>query len=800
MMFGKLKKFIIDFYIKEKELDIRLFKLLGTAGILVSLTGAFQDAFTSPDLTGSIINILAALASVCLMWFVHRSRKYLIGYLLTSVSVFMVLFAWLFLETGAMNGSIPYFFAFGLIFTLLMYKGKLMYIMEIVQIAFYTTVCIFSYGHPEFVTPFESAEKQFYDQLAGILLSAVGIGAIFLMYIHEYRKQQKIAEESSKAKSVLLANISHEIRTPINMLLGMNEMILRESENTQIIEYAQNVDDAGRHLLFMVNQFLDLSRIDMGKEVLFEENFNLFKLTDSLGAFFGKEAEKKAVEFVMDIDRKMPAYLNGDVRKLTQILSNLLSNAVKYTSKGTIVFSAQEIGKLGGTEDDDRVMVHFEVSDTGNGIAPEDQEKIFKSFERADIIRNRSIEGTGLGLAISNKLAQLMGTEIKLKSTYGMGSLFWVDICFKPFDENESDTGDENSFIAPEARVLAVDDNKMNLVVAKSLLKRTLVTVDTAGSAGECYEKYLETDYDIVLMDYMMPEIDGIEAMEHLRQLDEKRGRRTPIIVLTADATPEKKELFMSKGFDDYLLKPVDSELLEKMLMKHLPQRLVTPVGGDDVMEIPAETRASFAALLKRYDISFELGLKHLSGDISQFARIARFFIENTAESIEKLKKRVESGDSENAAILVHSIKGNAGNVGGEDLYYSARRLERRAKDNDREYVDCALPLFIMKWKRVVAGLEAFLEEFEKLGPNLTDDEDDDADEQPMSRSEVQEALLEAIRLGNQTPALDLIDELAAMDGESETLDRISEYIKNIEFEKAEELIRTLEEGGEDRT
>ncbi len=275
-MLKGLKQFIIDFYIKEKELNIRLFKLLGTGGVLVSLVGAVQDIFTSSDYMGSLINLLAALASICLMGYVHTTRKYIVGYLLTSVSVFMFLFAWLFLETGAMNGSIPYFFAFGIVFTLLMYKGALMYVMEIVQIVFYIAVCVFSYKYPEYVKQFESAEKQFYDQMAGILFSAIGIGLIFMMYLSEYRKQQKIAEESSNAKSVLLANISHEIRTPINMLLGMNEMILRESENTQISEYAQNVDNAGRHLLFMVNQFLDLSRIDMGKEELFEENFEIY--------------------------------------------------------------------------------------------------------------------------------------------------------------------------------------------------------------------------------------------------------------------------------------------------------------------------------------------------------------------------------------------------------------------------------------------------------------------------------------------------------------------------------------------
>ena len=813
-MLKGLKQFIIDFYIKEKELDIRLFKLLGTGGVLVSLIGAVQDIFTSSDYMGSLINLLAALSSICLMGFVHTTRKYIVGYLLTSASVFMFLFAWLFMETGAMNGSIPYFFAFGMVFTLLMYKGVLMYIMEILQIAFYIAVCWFSYKYPEYVQQFESAEKQFYDQMAGILISAVGIGLIFLLYLSEYRKQQKIAEESSNAKSVLLANISHEIRTPINMLLGMNEMILRESENTQISEYAQNVDNAGRHLLFMVNQFLDLSRIDMGKEELFEENFEIYKLTEGLGAFFGKEAEKKGIEFVMDIDRKMPEVLYGDARKLSQIMSNLLSNAVKYTSSGAIVLSVQDLGIEQEAEDPNRNgdkenkadkenkndsetgnelplhRIHFEVSDTGNGIAKKDQEKIFESFERADIIRNRSVEGTGLGLAISNKLANLMGTKIEVKSQYGIGSEFWFDISLRTGRADKTGAGSGGSFIAPEAKILVVDDNEMNLQVVKSLLKRTLISVDTAESAKECYEKCEKTDYDLVLMDYMMPETDGIAAMEHLREIDGKRNRTMPVIVLTADATPEKREMFFSKGFDDYLLKPVDSSLLENVLARHLPESKVTRVGSETQIVIPEEVRRSFTDLLKKHDVSFELGLKHLSGDILQYARVTEYFIKNTTASIEKIREYVNEEDYGNAAILIHAVKGNAGNVGGEDLYYSARRLERRAKDMDAEYVTTALPLFIMQWERVMKGLKAFLKEFEKIKPKLIPD--DNNDKKQMDENELWAALLEAVRLGNQSPALKLADELEAVTERNDLIDSIRICIKSIEFDKAEELIEEV--------
>ena len=775
-MFTGLKKKIIDFYTKEKEFDVRLFKLLGTAGVLVSFLGA---AFSNS--TGRLINLIAALASVCLMWFVHATGRYIIGYLITTVVVFMGIFTWLFLVMGGMNGAIPYFFAFGIVFTLLMYKGFLQLVMETIQIAYYIFVCIFSYNHPEFVRAFEKPWDQFFGQIVGIIFSSVGIGLIFIMYIREYRKQQNLAEDSSKAKSILLANISHEVRTPINMLLGMNEMILRESENSAITEYAQNVDNAGQHLLFMVNQFLDLSRIDMGKEVLFEENFNVKKLIESLGAFFGKEAEKKNLEFVMDIDKNLPAILYGDNRKLSQILTNLLSNAVKYTEKGNVVFSVS-------VEDQDNNRIRFEVSDTGNGIPEEAIEKIFESFERADIIKNRSIEGTGLGLAISNKLANLMGTKIQVESTYGVGSVFWFVIELKACtDDITVQTEQEGYFIAPEARLLVVDDNSMNLQVAKALLKRTLVGVDTAVSALECYDKYEDNDYDLVLMDYMMPDIDGIEAMQHLKEINKEEGKSTPIIVLTADASPDKKDMFLEKGFDDYLLKPLDSGLLENVLIKHLPERLVTKVNYDDPAKLPEDIKHNLTKLLKDYDISLEGALKHLGGDVLQFARVSEYFLKNTPDSIEKIKTYVAEGDFENAAILIHAIKGNAGNVGGEDLYYSARRLEKRAKDGDEKYLVSALPLFTMKWERVIEGLENFLNNFEKIKPDLIPEED--SDEIMLNEREAWDALLSAVKLGDQSSAIKMLEHLETLGADKERLETIRNHIKNIEFDEAESML-----------
>lgn len=783
---NKLISKLINFYKKETELDVVFFKLLGTAGAIISLIGAVQSIFTLTDWAGFFINMAAAVGSVVLVLFVDKTGHYLMGYLITSFGIFMGLFGMLFFEMGGLYGSMPYFFSFGILFTLLMYRTPwIRNVMLFIHVIFYVGLCYIAYYRPETVTPFDTPQAQYVDQLTGIFVSSVGIGIIFLMYLREYRKQQRLAQESSNAKSILLANISHEVRTPINMLLGMNEMIAREAENTQILEYSQNVDVAGRQLLFMINQFLDLSRIDMGKEEVFEENFDLKSLIDSLSLYYRKEADNKHLDFVVDTDKDLPRYFVGDVRKLNQILMNLLSNAIKYTREGIVVFSIHKLQDNG-----DNVKMRFEVSDTGIGIKKEDQEKIFESFERSDIVRNRGIEGTGLGLAISGNLANLLGTRINVKSKYGEGSLFWFDVVLRRGTETEIEISLNESFIAPDAVILAVDDNNMNLTVLKSLLKRTLIKVDTAQSAQECYELCKDRDYDLIFMDYMMPDVDGIEALKELRRMDKASGKKTPIIVLTADATPERKKLFLEKGFDDYLLKPLDVELLESTLIRHLPERLVTKIEKQTQIEVPEETLLQFKKILSEHDISLDMAMKHLSGDILQFVRIAEFFTESADRSMAELRQLIMEKNYEKAALIIHSIKGNSGNVGAVDLFYNARRLEKRAKESDGTYVDAAAPLFFMEWARAKEGLTALLSEFEKIKPSL--EEVQDTVGTVLGKDELVERLIDAINNGNQAPALKYVDDLAAKVGETDVIGEIRRCIKNIDFDKAEEFALKL--------
>ncbi len=771
---------------KDSAIDVTLFKILGIAGVIVSIVAGIQSIFMGVSVAAGLTNFCAAFLSVLLLWYVDRTGKYVIGYIITTIVIFMGLFTLLFFEMGGLDGSTPYFFAFSLVFSFLMFRGKLLVLMETVETVYYVGLCYFSYLHPEYVTAYSTQEAMVLDRIAGFVLEGLGIGLIFLAYIAQYRKQKEIAEEASNAKSRFLANMSHEIRTPINMMMGMNEMIYRETDSETIREYSQNVESAGKQLLFEINQVLQFSRLNAVKEELISESYDLPEMLNNLSAYFGKEASNKGLEFLMLTEGELPKVLKGDMRKLLQIITNLLSNAIKYTKEGCVTFTVRNDGIK-----DNRVSLYLEVKDTGIGIEKGALKTIFSSFERADIKNNRNIEGTGLGLAIAEGLAELFGSRIEVESEYGKGSRFFLRVTQEIGDKAEA-AGNEyggGSFIAPDAKVLVVDDNRMNLSVVKSLLKKTLVHVITAENAEESYKRFEEEKPDLVLMDYMMPGTDGIAAMEHLREMD--ADKHTPILVLTADVTSDKRELFMKKGFDGCIYKPIDWKELEKDMAEYLPERLVTRMESGASLEYSKELIEHYSTQLKEYDISLDEGLKYVGGDLKQYARIAGFFLANADKGIENMGHLIEISSIQELVLLFHSLKGNARNVGAADLYHSARRLEMRARRGDMDYIVSAAAVARFEWTRVKEGLSLFMKEF-KAG----EDSDGSANETvAYVPVDIMKRLLEHIESNNKAESLTLLDELIASEGDEEVRARLNEakkQVSEIEFEAAQKIIRGI--------
>lgn len=398
----------------------------------------------------------------------------------------------------------------------------------------------------------------------------------------EKERQRAIASSESKAK--FLANMSHEIRTPINVVLGMNEMILRENKDKAITEYADNIKSASNLLLSLINDILDFSKIEAGKLEIVENDYSLSKLLNDVILGADIRAKQKQLELKLEIDKSLPAVLHGDDIRIRQILNNLLSNAIKYTETGSVSLIAK------GIREDGVFRLSFSVKDTGIGISKEDITKLFDSFQRLEMSKNRYIQGTGLGLNIAKQLVDSMHGTIDVTSEHGVGSCFTITlpqtiVCETVTAENReapsnavvSDTISDNTaiptasvFTAPDAKILAVDDNRMNLMVLKGLLKRSQVQLDTASGGNECLQMTQDKKYDLILMDHMMPDPDGIVTLHMLRNDAKNVNQATPVIVLTANAIEGMREIYLAEGFADYLSKPIEVEALEQLLAKHL--------------------------------------------------------------------------------------------------------------------------------------------------------------------------------------------------------------------------------------
>lgn len=537
----------------------------------------------------------------------------------------------------------------------------------------------------------------------------------------------QVATAANNAKSNFLANMSHEIRTPINTILGMDELILREAQNLNVLEYAGNIQNEGKTLLSLINDLLDFSKIESGKMELTEVEYESSAVVHDVVTNFSIKAEEKGLEFKVDVAGDLPSVFFGDAVRIKQILSNLLSNAVKYTERGTIEFIVEWT-----LENETTAMVSVTVKDSGIGIRKEDLNGIFEKFKRLDSERNHRIEGTGLGMNITAQLLEMMNGEIEISSEYGIGSEFKVQIPQKIVDatpigayayEKQEKEAEEPqiTFTAPEARVLVVDDNVMNRVVIKGLLKHTLLRIEEAGSGAECLEMTKRTRYDIILMDHMMPGMDGVETLERLRK-QEGACKNVPVIVLTANAVVGVKDFYMSKGFDAYMSKPVNGAKLEKMLLEYLPESLVLKRKAPwERLDVQNARQEGFRAeeirnVLAMERIDLAEGLENMGGDKQMYRKTARLFASLCEGRLRALHEHIRKEDVPAYTTLVHAVKGDAKTLGARDLFEIARKQEKMGQEGNLSFLTDKFSMLSSEYQRVADCFSRLFEQKDTKG------------------------------------------------------------------------------------
>jgi len=586
------KKFIQAIWDCDRSRQERMFRLLVMLGLIGLMTGTVAGVLAGGSIRNFIFMMIILVTFLGIVYYAIRCKRVQRGAVIIAFVIIFFVLPFEFLTGGGIYGGGPIWFLFGVVYVCLVVEGKIKYFLFASSVILSAVCYYIAYFYPNLIVQHTLAVA-YIDSFAALSIVTIMTCSMIMFQNAIYRsenettqRQKKEIEELNHTQSRFFSSMSHEIRTPINTIIGLNEMILREAVSDEVAADAKNIQGASKMLLALINDILDMSKLESGKMDIVPVAYDTGAMLSDIVNMIWVRAKKKGLEFHIDVDQKMPAQLFGDEVRIKQILINVLNNAVKYTSEGSVTLSIQCTRIESG-----RAQITYSVSDTGMGIKKESIPYLFSAFKRVDEEKNRNIEGTGLGLSIVKQLVDLMGGDIAVNSVYTKGSTFVITLPQEIVGEAEIGEIDlearhalnarehyKQSFEAPQAQVLIVDDNETNLMVEEKLLRDTKVKIHTAISGAECLKDTLQERYDVIFMDHLMPGMDGIECLHEIRTQTGGLNHETPVVILTANAGSENQALYKREGFDGYLLKPISGIQLETELLRHLPKNLVSMV------------------------------------------------------------------------------------------------------------------------------------------------------------------------------------------------------------------------------
>ncbi len=584
---------------KVKEIDMleQLFRVIVMVGAVTTLVAVVEELLINGATMQVTPLIALAVVMVIVTYETFRKHRVSLSAVILEIAMVGVAFPLMFLRSGGVEGGSAIWFVLGFFYTFMVFSGWRLWLFTAYNIIIDAIVYIYGYYHPETIISFDSKRDIFVDSFFAVVVVGCICGIIMQYQIAQYKKESRLVkqqkeelEKANEAQNAFFSSMSHEIRTPLNSVIGLNEMILRSTKDDGIRRYSEYINNSSKLLLELLNDILDISQIKQNRMEIVPVEYHPEEMLRNLISMMQIRMMEKNLDFIIDIDEKIPSVLFGDEKRIEQVILNILTNAVKYTNEGRVEFIVRA-EKFEG----DEVQISIMVWDTGIGIRKEDLATIYDAFRRLDSSKNAKVEGSGLGLAITKQLVNMMGGKITVDSIYTRGTNFAVILNQKVIDRtpigkvdflNRTDAqadGYERSFEAPEARVLIIEDNEMNTFVLRELLSATKVQIDVAEDGHGCLEKTRQKYYDVILMDYMLPDMSGAETLASLRRQENSLCRETPVILFTASGAAQAEQIAKDNGFSSYLVKPVDAARLEAELLRFLPE---------DVIEYRRKTKA----------------------------------------------------------------------------------------------------------------------------------------------------------------------------------------------------------------